>query len=158
MVASQSSSQSVRESMPLLTATLKLGREASNRDEKLQLLSLDPGWTPEKRMRSGLQKQHRLRRGRACQATSPWCFSITSPGSVSHLLKAYQGVSLTVDPKEGHALHTILMKNTPVPDNWIMPLDLQASHRSCLVSQLYPTTSCCLETGVFSPLCAFPET
>lgn len=78
--------------------------------------------------------------------------------SPSEAQKTYQGVSLTVDPKEGHALCTTLMKNIPGPENWIMPLDLQASHRSCLVSLLYPSTSCCLKTGVFSPLCAFPET
>lgn len=70
--------------------------------------------------------------------------------------EAYQGVSLAVDPKEGHALHTTLMKNAPVPENWIMPLDLQASHSSCLVSLLYPTTSSCLKTRVFSPPYAFP--
>lgn len=78
--------------------------------------------------------------------------------SPSEAQQAYQGVSLTLDPKEGYALCTALMKNTPVPENWIMPLDLQASHSSCLVSLLYLTTSCCLKAGVFSPLCAFPET
>lgn len=54
-------------------------------------------------MRSGLQKQRRLRKGRACQAVFLWCFSMTSLGSVSHLLKPRR------DVRESHK-QWILMK------------------------------------------------
>lgn len=74
------------------TIFLRLGKVSGNWDDKLQLRSLDPGWTPEKGMRSGLQKQHWLRKGRACQAVLLWCFSMTSLGSVSHLLEPRESV------------------------------------------------------------------
>lgn len=137
-----------------LTTSLKLAKVAGNWDDKLVLPSLDPGCTPEKRMRSGLQKQHRLRKGRACQASFPWCFSMTSLGSVSYLLKPRECT------RESHK-HWILKECLHFTLS-CRKIPMRQRAGVCLIShvsipqQLSPTTSSCLKTGVFSSLCALP--
>lgn len=145
--------------MPLLAASLNLGKGTGDWDEELQLPSLDAGWTPEKRMRSGLQKQHRLRKGRACQAMLPWCFSMTSPGSVSHLLKPRR------HSRDSHWLW-ILKKGMHYPDEKY-PCARELDHAFRLASipqQLSCFPVVCyhqvlpLKWSIFPSLCLFRDT
>lgn len=139
----------------ILTTPLKLGKVEGNWDHKLLLPSLDPGWTPEKRMRSGLQKHHRLWKGKACQAMFPWCFSITSLGLVFHLLKPRR------DTRELHKQWILKKCMHFTLSCWKIPMCQGAAlrrviipHSSCLLSLLSPTTRSCLKNwSLFLSLC-----
>lgn len=146
-------------SVLILTTSLKLGEVAGNWDDKLLLPPLDPGWMLEKRMRSGLQKQHRLRKGRTCQATFPWSFSITSLSLVSHFQKPVR------DTRESHKQWILKKCMCFIPSCWKIPMcqEAEAHLKMCkhltvaVCFPLSPTTSSCLKTGVFFSFCPLTE-